>query len=68
MGARHKRPHSGLEVAVDSGSSTIIGVIIGVLLVIVIAVWAFGGFNRSEPDVAIDLPNVDINPPATPAP
>jgi hypothetical protein len=53
---------------VDSGSNTIIGVVVGALLVIAVAVWAFGGFNRSEPEVVIDLPNVEINPAGAPPP
>ena len=52
----------------DSSGNTIIGVIIGAILVIAVLFWAFGGFNRSEPDLTIDLPNVEINPPGPPAP
>lgn len=51
----------------DSGSNTIIGVVVGALLVVAVVVWAFGGFNRREPGVSIDLPNVQITTPAPPA-
>jgi hypothetical protein len=48
----------------DSGSNALIGVIVGVLLVVAILFWAFGGFDRGgETDIAVDLPNVEINPP-----
>lgn len=52
----------------DSGTYTIITVVVGALLVIGIAAWAFGGFGREEPDMVIDLPNVEVNPPGTPGP
>jgi hypothetical protein len=65
---RLTRAPSRLEVVVDSSGNTIIGVIIGAILVIAVLFWAFGGFNRSEPDLTIDLPNVEINPPGPPAP
>lgn len=64
--ARGSSP-SFLEVSMDSGSNTIIGVVVGALLVVAVVVWAFGGFNRREPGVSIDLPNVQITTPAPPA-
>lgn len=59
---RFFRGPSPVEVVVDSGSNTVIGVVVGALLVVIVAVWALGGFERSEPEVVIDLPNVEVNP------
>jgi hypothetical protein len=53
---------------VDSRTYTIIAVVAGALLVIGVAAWALGGFGRAEPDMVIDLPNVEVNPPREPVP
>jgi hypothetical protein len=48
----------------DSGGNVVLGVIVGALIVIALLYWGFGGFGgRGDgPDVAVDLPNVQVNP------
>jgi hypothetical protein len=47
----------------DSGGNAALGVIVGAVLVIALLFWIFGGFGgRGDgPDVAVDLPNVEVN-------
>jgi hypothetical protein len=54
----------------SSGSSAILGVIIGVLIVAaVIFFWANGTFNGSKSvNVAVQPPAINITPPAVPSP
>jgi hypothetical protein len=57
-------------MADDSGSSAVLGVIVGVLIVAAVLFFVFGGFPRSgsgggpDVDVSVDAPSVPSPAPA----